>query len=570
MLKLFRRNKKRKIAEITPEDIFIDSANVPDFNRNQMEGRIEKAISERNIIILGIFFVILGLFLGGRAYLLQIAHGADYAKQSANNHLRNDFLFADRGLIKDRNGVLLAWNVPNTDIHDFSLRSYIDEAGFGNLLGFVKYPAKDKSGFFYKTDLSGADGVEKYFNDLLAGQNGLKIVETDATGNIQSQSTIRPPEQGKVLTLSIDAQVQEDLYNSLKQTVDTSGFTGGGGIIMDAHTGEVLAVATYPEYSSQVMTDGSDVDTINGYFQNKDNPFLDRAISGLYAPGSIIKPFIAIGALNDNIISPDKQIESKGFISIPNPYSPSHPSIFKDWKANGWTNIQQALAVSSDVYFYVVGGGYGDQKGLGITGIDKYVQMFGFGQSVNNSFFSIKNNGVIPTPAWKAQVFNGDPWRLGDTYHTSIGQFGFQITPVQDVRALSALVTDGTPVDPVIVKKGTDGYNYPVTKTLSGIQQQNYEIVKGGMRLAVTDGTLGALKFPDLSIAGKTGTAEVGSLKDYVNSWVTGFFPYDNPKYVFALVLEKGPSVYAEGAPAAMRRVFETMMAATSTVQYLK
>ncbi len=570
MWKSFLRNRGRKRFEIAPEDIFLDSSNIPDFNRHQMEGRIEKAIAEKHIKVLRVFFVLLMLFLGGKVFVLQIKEGATYAARSENNRLRNDVMFADRGLITDRNGTLVAWNSPNETAGDFSWRKYIEAGGFGNLLGFVKYPAKDKSGFYYKMDISGADGVESYFNTILAGSNGLKIVETDVRGVIQSESTIRPAEEGNRVVLSIDAEIQESFFSTLKQTVETSGFIGGGGVIMDIHTGEVLAVVTYPEFDSAVMTDGSDATTINGYFKDTRNPFLDRAISGLYAPGSVIKPFLAVAALNEKVITAEKKIESTGSITIPNPYNPDLPSVFRDWKVNGWTDMREAIAVSSDVYFYAIGGGYLDQKGIGIAGIDKYSIMFGLGQPVTNSFFTIKNNGTVPTPDWKIKTFDGDPWRLGNTYHTSIGQFGFQVTPIQVVRALGALATDGKMVDPVIIKKGEEGYVEPKKTTLSGIDADNYRIAREGMRLAVTEGTLGALNFEDIHIAGKTGTAELGSGKDFVNSWVTGFFPYENPRYSFALVLERGPSKYAEGAPSSMRRVFESMRMSTSTAEYLR
>jgi len=571
MLKLFRRNKRKKIKqEIAPEEIFLDSSNIPLFDQDQMEGRIEKAISQRYIGVLGTLLIFVGLFFWGRAYFLQIENGDFYRNKSQNNHLRNTTIFADRGLIVDRNGALLAWNTPPENEESYSNRKYIEAGGFGNLLGFIKYPAKDSNGFFYQEELTGRDGIEAYFNTLLAGKNGLKIVETDARGNIESQSSIRPPEEGKKLILSIDADVQKSLFKNIQQTVTTSGFVGGGGIIMDIHTGEVLAVTTYPEYSSEVMTNGKDSDLISSYFQDKRNLFLDRAISGLYAPGSIMKPFIALGALNDGVVSPDKKIESKGSISVPNPYDPEKPTIFRDWRVNGWTDIKEALAVSSDVYFYAIGGGYEDQKGMGISAIDKYVSLFGFGKGVSDSFFSIKNNGVVPTPEWKSKMFNGDMWRLGDTYNSSIGQFGFQVTAVQAVRAVAAIANGGTLLDPQIIKKDEEGAVVIKPTTIQGIDTQNYTTVKQGMRLAVTAGTLTLLNYPDIEIAAKSGTAEVGSEKRYINSWVTGFFPYEDPKYAFAFIMEKGPAQYREGASGAAQRFFNDMNMATTTRAYLR
>lgn len=567
MSRLFRRNR-RISSEILPEDIFLDSSN--SFDRHQMEGRIEKAISQKNIAYLGIFFLVVGVLFFGKVFALQIKDGQMYAERSLKNSLRNTFIFADRGLITDRDGDLLAWNTPNENAQDYAIRKYTEAGGFDNLLGYVKYPAKDKSGFYYKYDVSGADGLESHFNTMLAGVNGLNIVETDALGNINSSSTVRLPEEGKKLVLSVDKDIQASLYKNIKQTVETVGFVAGSGIIMDVHTGEVLALTTFPSYSSQVMSDGQDKDAIAAYFQDSRNVFLDRPMVGLYAPGSIVKPFIALGALEEKVIDPYKQIESKGLITIPNPYFPDKPSIFRDWKKHGWTDMREAIAVSSDVYFYAIGGGYEDQKGIGISGIDKYITLFGFGAPVGDSFFSTKNNGTIPTPDWKKEVFNGDPWRLGDTYNSSIGQFGFQVTAVQAVRAVAALANGGTLIDPVIVKKGEEGYQAPQTQKIGGLEEQNVQIVKEGMRMAVTDGTLTLLDFPDIEIAAKSGTAEVGSSKQYINSWSTGYFPYDNPRYAYAIVLEKGPSEYLEGASAALQRFFYDVKDATSTTKYIK
>ncbi len=546
----------------------MDSSN--SFDRHQMEGRIEKAISQKNIAILGIFFLLVGVLFLGKVFALQIKDGQMYAERSLKNALRNTFIFADRGLITDRDGDLIAWNSPNEKAEDYAIRKYTEAGGFDNLLGYVKYPAKDNKGFYYKYDVSGADGIESYYNTMLAGVNGLNIVETDALGNIVSSSTVRLAEAGKRLVLSVDKDIQSSLYENIKQTVENAGFVAGSGIIVDVHTGEVLALTSFPSYNSQIMSDGQDKEKISSYFQDSRNLFLKRPIVGLYAPGSIVKPFIALGALEENIISPNKKIESKGLITIPNPYFPDKPSIFRDWKKHGWTDMREAIAVSSDVYFYSIGGGYEDQKGMGIKTIDYYMSLFGFGAPVGESFFSIKNNGTIPTPEWKKQMFNGDPWRLGDTYTSSIGQFGFQVTVVQAVRAVAALVNGGILIDPVIIKKDEQGYIAPQTQKIGELEEKNIQVAREGMRMAVTNGTLILLNFPDIEIAAKSGTAEVGFEKRFINSWSTGYFPYQNPRYAFAIVLEKGPSEYLEGASAALQRFFYDVKDATSTTHYIK
>ena len=538
--------------EIEPDEIFLDSSNLPEFDQNQFEGRLEKPIQTRSILSVGLFFLVVALFFVFRLCYLQIAHGNENSQKAENNRLRQTPIFAERGLVYDRNHTLLAWNVPNQEGTDFSLRKYIDLSGLAHVLGYVKYPTKDSSGFYYKEDLSGEDGVESFYNTALSGTNGLQIIETDAVGKVQSESTINPPAHGENLTLSIDAGIQNELYKQIGDLAQKVGFVGGAGVIMDVHTGEIIAMTSYPEFNSQVMTDGKDRGIISSYNKNINHPFLDKVISGLYTPGSIVKPFMALAALQEKIIDPAKQIMSTGSITVPNPYYPELSSVFRDWKALGLMDMRHALAMSSDVYFYTVGGGFGDQKGLGINAIDSYLRLFGFGSNVGNGFFNDKA-GTIPTPEWKAQNFKGEPWRLGDTYHTAIGQYGFQVTPIQAVRAVASIANNGSLLEPTIL------INQPVQKTAVAIDSKNFQIVREGMRLGVTDGLGAALKVPYVDVASKSGTAELGVTKALVNSWITGFFPYENPHYAFAVIMEKGSRDNLTGSVFAMRGLLDWM-----------
>ena len=231
---------------------------------------------------------------------------------------------------------------------------------------------------------------------------------------------------------------------------------------------------------------------------------------------------------------------------MPNPYDPERPSIFKDWRAHGWVDVRHAIAVSSDVYFYEVGGGFQGQPGLGIDRLDKYFRLFGFAQDPGLVGFPAQD-GNIPTVAWKAKYFPEDPtWRVGDTYHTAIGQYGMQITPLQAVRATAAVANGGTLLTPVLVASTT-----AQTENLH-IPESVMQIVREGMRLSVTEGIAAAVKFDFVQVAAKTGTAQVGVRNEYVNSWMIGFFPYDHPRYAYAMVLERGPQHTTMGSPAAM------------------
>jgi penicillin-binding protein 2 len=573
-----RKRRSSKNAEIFPEDIFLDSSNLPQFDVDQFEGRIEKPIPHRNILAAGIIFGLIAILYIYQIVNIQIIRGGEFRRIAENNHLDHSLIFAERGAIMDRYGKLLAWNKIDETQNEFSLRSYRGNLGTHNLLGYVKYPQKDKSGFYYNTELKGADGVEKYYNESLLGKNGIKIVETDVHGKTYPGSLIEPMVKGSDLILTVDAKLQEAFYASIKDIAGRSGFKGGAGVIMDVNTGEVLASVSFPEYDSNVMTDGQDTEKIKTYLSNTSMPFLDRVSGGLYTPGSILKPFFAIGALNEGIITPEKQIESTGQLKVPNPYQPGEFTIFKDWTVNGWTDMRKAIAVSSDIYFYQIGGGFPGQRGLGIEKIEKYARMFGLGSSISNNYFSGKA-GVIPNQEWKKENFDGDIWRLGDTYHTAIGQYGFQITPIQAVRAVCALANGGYLVTPTLVMASTTS-EYTVQGVTSdpsvlsnfGLENQKkevnkiaitnanyFKVIREGMRMTVTDGTMKSLNVPYVKVAGKTGTAQLGTLKKYINSWSTGFWPAEKPRYAFAVMLEKGPNDAVYGATAVMRLLLDWM-----------
>ena len=565
------------MVEIDPNEVLLDSSNLPNFNVHQFEGRIEKPISKYTVIILGIFFMLIQAGYLWKVGILQLVQGQELKVRAENNRLEHSTIFGDRGIIYDRNKIPLAWNVlpsnpkdwqnattskEGTALNDFSLRKYIANPGFGHLLGYISYPAKDKSGYYYTTEYDGKDGVEKIYNKSLNGVSGLKIQEVDAHTKVRSESLVELPVPGKDLTLTIDSRVQKELYKALSDAAISSGFRAGSAVIMDVNTGEILAMTSYPEYSSQVLTDGADRKAISDYQTNPRTPFLDRAVSGLYAPGSIVKPFMAISALNEKIISPEKKILSTGSISLPNPYFPDKPSVFKDWKAHGWVDMRDAIAVSSDVYFYAVGGGYKDQKGLGITNIDKYMRLFGFGNKTGIDLEG-EEEGVIPTPEWKKKYFENGTWLIGDTYHTSIGQYGFQVTPLQAVHSVAGIAARGTLVTPHVVMSSTIQ-----KKELATISKSYFDVAGEGMRRGVLYGIAGVLNVSSVNIAAKTGTAELGVNKDMVNSWITGFFPYEHPRYAFALVMERGPVHYTQGGPATMRLIIDWM--GINTPEYFK
>ncbi len=432
------------------------------------------------------------------------------------------------------------------------------------MLGYVSYPTKDNSGNYWQTEFIGKDGLEKQYQDIIKGENGSKIREINAKGVVYSENIINIPKQGGDLITSIDSRIQTELFNLIKNLSQNNGFSGGAGILMDVQNGEIIASTSFPEYNSEILSLGKDTKKINGYLNDKKKPFMDKIVSGLYTPGSIVKPFFGLGALAEGVIDQYKRILSTGSISIPNPYFPDQKTIFKDWRANGWTNMAEAISVSSDVYFYEIGGGFENQKGLGIANIEKYAKLFGFGKKTGVDLPD-ETQGTIPSPEWKALNFKGDAWRIGDTYHTAIGQYGFQVTPIEMVRAVSSIANNGKLLTPHFVMGDTQKENQ---FSIIDLPKEHFDVIHEGMRMAVTSGTATSLNVPYVEVAVKTGTAQLGVAKNKVNSWVIGFLPYENPKYAFTVMMEAGPTTNSVNASTVMRQLLDWM--SVNTPEYFK
>jgi penicillin-binding protein 2 len=555
---------RRKKSAVEFDEIFMDSSNLPAFNRGRMEGRLEMPIHRRGILLIGGIFFLTTLVFAGQLINLQVVNGAEYRERSDNNSIYENLLIAERGVVYDRRGEMLAWNA--TDYENergFPLRTYSDRAGLGQLLGYVSYPQKDKNGFYYRTDYIGRTGLESAHEDILHGHNGRQLIEIDVGQNVLSSLMVERGRAGVSLTSSVDAELSAAMYDIIASSTEKAGFRSGAGAIMDVETGELIALTSFPSYDPEVMANGSDLELIESYNNDTRFPFLNKVTGGVYTPGSIVKPFLAYAALAENVISADKQITSNGELVIPNPYNADQPTIFRDWRAHGATDMKTAIAYSSDVYFYIIGGGLpaiaapqagiGEMTGLGIARIDQYMKMFGLGAETGINFPG-EQAGLIPTPEWKVETFD-EEWRLGNTYHTSIGQFGFLATPLQMLRAYAALGNGGKLVTPTLVK---DERGKQVDLKLN---QSYLDIVTEGMHLAVhkDGGTARGLDLAYVDIAGKSGTAELGNDNAHVNSWIAGFWPYEKPKYAFILLMERAPRSNSLGAGWVMREVFDWM-----------
>jgi penicillin-binding protein 2 len=558
-----RKLRDRYQSQVEVEEVLLDASNMLSLNQGRMEGKRELPIHRGSVRTVGIIFSCIALVFFYQIFTLQVVKGAEYKQISENNRVDEVHIIAERGVVYDRNGEMVVWNeVDTTDEYDFPIRAYTDRLGLGQVLGYVSYPKKDSKGFFFRTEYLGRSGVELAYDDVLKGENGTKVIEVDALNNIVSEYEINHPNSGSELHLSVDAELSEAMYQIIASSSERAGFRSGAAAIMDVKTGELLALTSFPTYDPEVMADGDDVATIEMYNNDDRLPFLNKIVGGAYTPGSIVKPFVAYKALEEGIISPSKVIVSNGTLVVPNPYNPSKPSYFNDWRAHGAMTMREAIAFSSNVYFYTIGGGYGDQPGLGITKMAENYRRFGMGELTGINLAQ-EQVGVVPDPAWKKEVFDDD-WRLGDTYFTAIGQFGFLATPIQMLRAYGALANGGTLLTPH-VEQGVAVEGRDI-----GLNQEYLQIIHEGMRKTVImdGGTARGLERKDVAVASKSGTAEVGAGNAYVNSWSAGFWPYEEPRFAYILMMDHAPRSNALGAGRIMGEIMEWM--SVHRPEYLK
>lgn len=550
-MSFFRRILKSKARShfLDPEDIFLDSHNRPGFDAHKLEGTLEKPLSRiLSYVSLGcisLFF----LFFTGKLYSMQVMHGEYFASRAERNALRTIPVFPLRGTVEDRNGVPLAWNL-QSEMSEVPEREYIRTPGFSNLLGYVSYPQKDQSGVFWQDEYVGKDGAEKQFQEELQGKKGEQIVEVSATHEVISHNVTKPSTAGNNVRLTIDSKVQSKMYEALASLAKKASFEAAAGVMMDVRSGEVIALVNYPEYDNNLMTNASTTeakDQIKRDLISSSNKFLNRPVSGLFIPGSTVKPFMALAALEENVISPFQNIFSSGKLVIKNKYG-GPDSVFRDWKAHGYVDMRKAIAVSSDEYFYQIGGGYMDQPGLGIKRIYEYMKKFGF-ETETGVNLPGEMSGTVPSIEWKKEKFKDGDWKLGDTYHTSIGQFGFLTTPLELTRSYSLLANGSFLPTPTIL------FGQTTPKIPVSFSQASLQVVHEGMRKSVLEGTAHLLNIEGVTAAGKTGTAEVGAHKEKVNSLVVSYFPYENPKYVMVIVMEKAKAGNTFGAPIAGEEV---------------
>lgn len=431
-------------------------------------------------------------------------------------------------------------NFSGITIREHPMRYYPYGPYTAHVLGYTSSITPDELGKYNNStyaadDQIGKDGLELNYESELRGAPGLAANLVNAQGRTLGEQVISQPQKGATLHTTIDIDLQKISYDILSAALKEKNLKAGSVVAIDPRNGAVKTLVSLPSFDPNSFVQGINSKEYDTLINKSSDPLLDRAIGGVYPSGSVIKPLIAAAALQERVIDPNKVMETHGFITVPSVYDPSVIYTFVDWKNHGPVDMRKAIAVSSDVYFYTIGGGYMNQKGLGISRIDKYLEIFNWGLRTGIDLPG-EEKGFVPSPQWKKQS-RGEDWFIGDTYHTSIGQGDVLSTPLQVAASISSIANDGTYFTPHLVTSVQDTIvNW--TQRVLPFSSQIYRVAQEGMRMAVTSGSSQSLKVLPFEMAGKTGTAQATGSDNH--AWFVGYAPYDNPKLVILVIIEKG------------------------------
>lgn len=454
---------------------------------------------------------------------LNVIKGAYYRDMAQNNRLTRTIIPAARGEIFDKKGRTIANNV---ELNGEMKRFYPYGAATSNILGYLgkvneEELKKGKCGrSLNNLSVVGRAGIEAVLDCELMGTDGYKLTETDANGKTVRELGQMDFVKGNDISLSIDAFWQDKIYKLLggKKAV----------VIMSyPENGKILAMVSSPSYDANNFGYGYDLTTIRSYLEDSQNlPMMNRAISAKYHPGSIFKPIIALGALEDGTINATTTFEDTGKITIGD-YE------FKNWLwtkrggTDGMVDVVKGLQRSNDIFFYRLG------EKMGVEAMDKWSRNFGLGK-ITGIELPGEVAGLVPNDAWKRQNM-GERWYLGDSYHMAIGQGNMSVTPIQMNVVTNIIASRGKKCQPSVLLDGE------VNCSQIKAKNENWDLVIKGMTEAChSGGTAWPLFNFKTEIACKTGTAELGDGTKDTHAWLTAFAPANNPEISITVLIERG------------------------------
>lgn len=506
---------------------------------------------------------------------------------------------------------------PGVDIEIEPVRDYPTGELTASIIGFLgPIPAISEAeltalGFVADRDKVGYGGVELFFDEVLRGTPGRRVVERDVGGQIlrDIEAPIEPLD-GESLVLTIDMRLQQAAHSILVNEIDAWNryfgeirMTSGVVIAVDPQTGEVLAMISWPTYENNRMARFIPAYYYQQLVADATDPLVNHAAGAELAAGSVFKLVTAVGALNEVVVTPDQIVQTPPLITIEERFytnDPGRSREFVDWNDVGFGQLdfEGGLANSSNVYFYKLGGGYAadDIDGLGICRLGTYARAMGYGQNTGIEL-PYEVDGLVPTPTWK-RINQGENWSTGDTYIASVGQGYDLATPLQVLMSAAVVANDGVMMQPTLVRQIVDGdgniiedfnpearwditqddmiavYSNPLgigacddTEERTNVQPWVIDTVQEGMRAAVTYGTLAEV-FDGMSIpaAGKTGTAEYCDATAFnkgicihgnwpSHAWTLAYAPYDDPEIAVVAFVYNGNEGATVAGPIVRRTI---------------
>ncbi len=444
---------------------------------------------------------------------------------------------------------------PGFELSRSNIRRYPDAQYFSHLIGYTGKLSNidiDNNPRYLRDDIIGKKGIEKVYETKLKGDYG---IINPRNGEIPIKSV----QNGISIQLTIDAELQKVLQDSIQEVLAGTDLTKAAAIVMDPQRGEVLAMVSLPSFDNNLFTKGISQEEYDNLLANKDNPLLNRCIGGEYAPASTVKPLIATGLLQEGIITANTTINDPiGKLIVDNPYNPDQPFVYPDWKIHGISNTYKSISDSVNVFYYTFVGGTPKQKGLGIEKLAQYYRYYGFG-SYTQIDLTGEVKGNVADATWKQET-KKESWLLGDTYNASIGQGGMLATPIQILNSVNAIATKGKLYKPYLYQgiRKDDQLDSEVKENNLlkevPVAEENYNIIKEAMRQTITDGTAYQLKDLPFSTAGKTGTAQTGRVKN--NSWFVSYGPTEKPQISIIVLVEEGDESFKTTIPIT-KKVYE-------------
>ena len=443
-------------------------------------------------------------------------------------------------------------NDPSIVLEENYIRNYPEGSPFSTILGYVglvtgKDLEKDPS--LSGEDYVGKAGIELQFNSDLVGIPGGSIILRNAKGEVIGEGESTEPKIGKKLELAVDGDLQKYFYSRMLAGLRSLGRDSGVGLAMNPQNGEILAMVSFPSFDNNIFHLPGKTKERNEILNSSRKPLFNRAVSGTYAPGSTIKPLVGVATLTEKIVSSEFSVFSPGYLDVPNPYNPEKPTRFLDWRPQGYVNLYSAIAQSSNVYFYTVGGGAFGVEGLGISRLKDWWLRFGLG-SLTGVNLPNEVRGFLPDPEWKEKNDRGS-WLLGDTYNVSIGQGDLMVTPIQLLSYISGIANGGKLYRPTILASSI-AVNKDLTEYYSAIKE-----VQSGMRRAVTSdlGTARTLNDLSFKVAGKTGSAQIQN-NQAENAFFVGYGPYKEgdssvPEIAILILVERAKEGSLNAVPIA-------------------